>query len=206
MKLLVIGATGMIGSSVTEEALSRGHEVVAATRNPEKVEKSDGLSAQQLDVTNVARLKDLIENADVVIGAVSPRNTDNAHAEAMAYVSALIEALGTKRLLLVGGAGSLNLEDGTAVADVVPQEYAPEAKAMRAAYEHLAESDANYTVLAPAGEIEPGERTGQYRMGSRTFLVDAEGNSRISTQDYAIAMLNEIENPAHERQIFTVAY
>lgn len=206
MKLLIIGATGMIGSRVTREALNRGHEVIAAVRNPAKVQEKDGLRAEELDAADTVRLAVLAAQADVTISAVSPRSTGDAIAEANAYADALIAGLKGQRLVLVGGAGSLNLPDGSPVADVVPEAYRAEAQGMRQAYEKIAGSDLDFTVLAPAGLIEPGERTGTFRLGGRNFLTDADGNSRISAEDYAVALMDEVEQPKHPRQIFTAAY
>ncbi|WP_319520650.1 NAD(P)H-binding protein [uncultured Martelella sp.] len=206
MKLLVIGATGMVGSRIVDEALSRGHEVVAATRNPDRIQPRAGLTAEALDVTDVKRLGELAASVDTVISATSPRSSGNPEAEAVSYASALIEALGKTRLVMVGGAGSLNLPDGTPVADVVPDVYAAEARAMRAAYERIKASDLDYTVQAPAGEIAPGERTGQFRLQTDILLTDADGNSRISAEDFAVALLNEVEQPQFGRQLFTAAY
>lgn len=208
MKLLVIGATGMVGSRVVAEALSRGHEVIAAVRSPEKVTKAPGLTALKLDVTDGAAVAAAAKDADVVIGAVSPRSTGDAATEMAAIMKGYIagaEGAG-KPLVVVGGAGTLNLPDGTPVADVVPEMYAAEAKSMRAAYELLEASKADYSFLAPAGEIAPGEKTGTFRLGGREYLMDAEGNSRISAEDYAVALIDEVETPAHQRAVFTVAY
>lgn len=202
MKLLVIGASGMIGSRIVAEALSRGHEVVAATRKGTAVE---GARAARLDVADAARLAELSAAADVTVSAVSPRSTGDAVAEASAYADALIAGI-RGRLLLVGGAGSLNLPDGSPVADVVPEPYSAEARGMRGAFDKIAASGLDYTVLAPAGLIQPGERTGTFRLGGRTLLTDAEGNSAISAEDYAVALLDEVEAPKHARQIFTAAY
>ncbi|KIC17558.1 NAD(P)-dependent oxidoreductase [Leisingera sp. ANG-Vp] len=206
MKLLIIGATGMIGSRVAAEALRRGHDVIAAVRSPEKVEARDGLRAEKLDVSDTARLAALAAETDATIAAASPRSSGDAIAEASAYADALIAGLEGRRLLLVGGAGSLNLPDGSPVADVVPELYRAEAQGMRLAFEKISESGLDFTVLAPAGLIEPGERTGEFRLGGRTLLTDAEGNSRISAEDYAVALLDEAEAPKHSRQIFTAAY
>lgn len=206
MNILIIGASGMIGSRLVAEALSRGHQVIAAVRNPDRVAARPGLTALRLEVTDVPALSAAAASADVVIAAASPRSTGNPAAEALAYVRALVAGLGGKQLLLVGGAGSLNLPDGSPVADHVPEPYNAEAQAMRAAFEYLAGTEAAFTVLAPAGTIAPGERTGRFRLGGRTLLTDAEGQSRISAEDYAVAMLDEMERPAHRRAIFTAAY
>ncbi|MBR0679081.1 NAD(P)H-binding protein [Roseomonas eburnea] len=206
MDILVIGASGMIGSRLATEALSRGHRVTAAARNPEKIGARPGLTPMKLEVTDIPALSAAAASADVVIAAASPRSTGNPAAEAMGYAEALIAGLDGKRLVLVGGAGSLNLADGSPVADHVPEPYNAEARAMRAAFERIAASGIDFTVLAPAGMVAPGERTGTFRLGGRTLLTDAEGQSRISAEDYAVALLDEVERPAHRGMIFTAAY
>lgn len=205
MKLLIIGATGMIGSRLVAEAEARGHQVVAGSRNGAAVGSAQALA---IDVTDRPAVAAAAQDVDVVIGAVSPRSSAETMAEALAYGDALIAAAqdSGKPMMVVGGAGTLNLPDGTPVADIVPAPYQAEAKAMRALYEKLAASAANFTVLAPAGLIEPGERTGIFRLGGRELLVDEAGNSRISAEDYAVALLDEVEAPKHPRQVFTAAY
>lgn len=205
MKLLIIGATGMIGSRLVAEAESRGHSVVAASRKGSAVGNAQPLS---LEVTDVEAVVAAAQTVDLVITAVSPRTSGNAMDDALGYGAALIEAAPQigKRLMVVGGAGTLNLPDGTPVADVVPEPYQDEAKAMRAMYEMLAKSTADFTFMAPAGVIEPGERTGVFRLGQRAFLTDDEGNSQISAEDYAVAFMDEVEVPKHPRQVFTAAY
>ena len=206
MKILLIGASGMIGSRILKEAKQRGHRITAAVRKPEKIESDNQVEAVRFDLSDKQQLQALSAGVDTVIAAASPRNTGNPEAESAAYADALIAGIGHTRLVLVGGAGSLNLPDGTPVADVVPEPYTSEARGMRAAFEKIAASELNYTVLAPAAEIAPGERTGNFRLGDRTFLVDEQGNSRISAEDYAVALVDEVEKPAHARQIFSVAY
>ncbi|MFT6459217.1 NAD(P)-dependent oxidoreductase [Pseudophaeobacter arcticus] len=205
MKLLIIGATGMIGSRLVVEAESRGHTVVAASRKGSAVGNAQPLP---LEVTDVEAVVAAAQTVDLVITAVSPRSSGNAMDDALGYGGALIEAASQigKRLMVVGGAGTLNLPDGTPVADVVPEPYRDEAKAMRAMFEMLAQSTADFTFMAPAGVIEPGERTGVFRLGQREFLTDDEGNSRISAEDYAVAFMDEVEMPKHPRQVFTAAY
>ncbi|MAC79448.1 MAG: hypothetical protein CML66_15460 [Rhodobacteraceae bacterium] len=208
MKLLVIGATGMVGSRIVTEALGRGHEVIGAARSPEKLAAAPGLTPLKLEVTDGAAVAAAAGGVDAIIGAVSPRSTGNPAEEMAAIMKGYIDgATGAgKPLVVVGGAGTLNLPDGTPVADVVPEMYAPEAKAMRAAYALLEASDADYSFLAPAGEIAPGDKTGTFRTGGREYLTDADGNSRISAEDFAIALLDEAESPSHKRAVFTVAY
>lgn len=206
MNILIIGASGMIGRRLVAEAVSRGHQVTAAARDPSRIDTRPGVTPLRLEVTDIPALSAAAAGADVVIAAASPRSTGNSTAEAMAYVEALIAGLAGKRLVMVGGAGSLNLPDGSPVADHVPEPYNAEARAMRAAFERLAASEADFTVLAPAGVIAPGERTGRFRLGGRTLLTDAEGQSRISVEDFAVALIDEVERPAHRGAIFTAAY
>ena len=206
MKILVIGATGMIGSRVVTEALSRGHEVIAASRSPRDGQPRQGETFVVLDVSDTKMLQNHASQADLTVAAVSPRNSGDPEREASAYADALIKGLGKNRLILVGGAGSLNLPDGTPVTSVVPQEFAAEARGMRAAFEKIAASDLDQTTLAPAGLIQPGERTGTFRTGGRTFLTDENGDSKISAEDYSVALLDEAERPQHRGQIFTAAY
>lgn len=205
MKLFVLGGTGMIGSRIVAEALSRGHELTIGSRRPE-VAVLDGVQSVKLDVSDTAALAAQAEAADVTITAVSPRSTGDAIAESNAYAEALIAGLGGNRVVIVGGAGSLNLPDGSPVADVVPEAYRAEAQGMRQAFEKIAASDLDFTVVAPAGLIEPGERTGKFRLGGRELMTDEAGNSRISAEDYAVALMDEVETPTHNREIFHAAY
>ncbi|PRZ45023.1 NAD(P)-dependent oxidoreductase [Tritonibacter scottomollicae] len=205
MKLFVLGGTGMIGSRIVAEALSRGHELTIGSRSPE-VAVLDGVQSVKLDVSDTAALAAQAEAADVTITAVSPRSTGDAIAESNAYAEALIAGLGGNRVVIVGGAGSLNLPDGSPVADVVPEAYRAEAQGMRQAFEKIAASDLDFTVVAPAGLIEPGERTGKFRLGGRELMTDEAGNSRISAEDYAVALMDEVETPTHNREIFHAAY
>ena len=206
MKILIIGATGMIGSRILSKAVERGHSVIAAARKLENISSSEKVEAIKFDMHDAEQFQELASKVDVIVAAASPRNTGDAQTEAVDYAKALIAGAGDTRLMVVGGAGSLNLPDGTPVAEVVPKEYRDEAKGMRKAFEVIASSSLDYTVHAPAGLIQPGERTGKFRLGGQTFLTDSEGNSAISAEDYAVAHLDEIENPAHKRDIFTAAY
>lgn len=206
MNILLLGASGMIGSRILAEASSRGHTITATARTPEKITAQPGVTAQALELADKPALAAQAAKADVVVSAISPRNSGDAMADALNIADTLIETLGGTRLVLVGGAGSLNLPDGSPVADVVPEPYTAEAKAMRAAFEKIAASSLDFTVHAPAGVIQPGERTGTFRIGGQTILNDADGNSAISAEDYAVALLNEVENPQHKGTIFHAAY
>ena len=204
MKVLLVGASGMIGSRILAEAHARGHQITAAARNEGRVEKLDGVQVLSLDV---AELANKAEGYDVVISALSPRSTVDAYAEAQGFAKSLIAAAEKgPRIIMVGGAGSLNLPDGRPVLEILPEIYLSEAKAMKAAYEALKNSDTNWTVIAPSAEIAPGAKTGRYTVGGNTLLSDSNGRSHISAEDFAAAVVSEMETRQHERQIVTVGY
>ncbi|WP_086934125.1 NAD(P)-dependent oxidoreductase [Agarilytica rhodophyticola] len=209
MKILLIGATGMVGSRILNEAISRGHEVIAATRGNKKLEFLDNVVEIVLDVNDSEAVAEQASNVDVIVSAVSPRNTEDAFADAVTFTQSLIAVYHKigKRILMVGGGSSLNMPDGTNALDLTPEGILPEASGMRRAYGMMVHEDINFTVLAPAGIIEPGERTGKFRLGGRTMLTNsAGGKGNISAEDFAVAMLDEIEEPKHFRTIFNVGY
>lgn len=208
MKILVLGGSGMVGSRVVAEAVGRGHEVIAATRSPEKVAAAKGVTAAKVDGTDGAAIGELARGADVVVSAISPRNGGDPVAEMAAFGGAAMagaKAAG-KRLVMVGGAGSLNLPDGSPVLPHVPEMYRPEATGMKAVYEKLKVSDLDWTFFAPAGIIQPGERTGVFRLGKDVLVSAADGSSTISAEDYAVALVDELEAPANKRSIMTIGY
>lgn len=208
MNILLIGASGMIGSRILKEAVSRGHQVIAAVRNPAKIEMSNEVEAIALDINNVQDVLVQAARADIIISAVSPRNSGDPYQDAQGFAKALIKvqrATG-KRVVMVGGAGTLHLPDGTPIAPTLPDAYRDEAKAMRKVYGLLVSEDIDFTFLAPAGMIMPGERTGNFRIGGSILLMDDKGNSQISSEDYAVALLDEVETPRHFRTVFTVGY
>ena len=201
MKILVLGATGMIGSRITSEAASRGHDVTAASRHG-MAPAADTVTALALDLHDTAALRDAVAGQDVVIAAASARKTDDPFAETAAYAQALVDALGDTRLIMVGGAGSLNLPDGTPVADTLPDAYAAEAQSMRRAYDTiLAPSALDLTFATPPFMIQPGPRTGRYRISDRTV---PGGASEISAEDYAVALIDEAENASHRGAIIGI--
>lgn len=209
MNILLIGASGMVGSRILNEAIERNHQVVAVSRNPEKIKGGPNTQVSTLDVNDADALARHAEQADVIISAVSPRNGGDAVAEAEAFTQALITAQerSGKRVLMVGGGGSLHLPDGTSVLDLLPEELLPEATGMRRAYAMLVSADIDFTVLAPGGMIAPGERTGKFRLGGRTLVVGENGAmSNISAEDFAVALVDELETPKHFRTVFNVAY
>lgn len=207
-KILLVGASGMIGSRILQEAAGRGHEVLAAARHPQKIHTSPHITPVTLDATDRDAFKQLARQADVIVMATSPRGGGDPMAEARAVGDAAIavaRATG-KRLIVVGGAGSLNLPNGTPLVDTLPASYQKEARAMRAVLESLKASDLDWTFFSPASQIAPGPRTGHYRLGTSTVLSDDKGVSRISAEDYAAALVDEIDKPAHSRSQMTIAY
>ncbi len=209
MNILLIGATGMVGSRLLSEALERNHHVIAAARSPQSIQPHGRVTAVALDITDPQAAITIAQGADVIISAVSPRNTGDALNDAAASTNTLIElhkATG-KRVVTVGGAASLHLPDGTPVVTYIPDEILPEAQAMRRAYGTLVAADIDFTVVAPGGMIAPGARTGKFRVAQRQILTGADGGmSHISAEDFAIAVLDEVETPQHFRTIINVGY
>lgn len=208
MKILVVGGSGMIGSRIVAEAAQRGHQVIAGARHPEKITTNANVSAIQVDATDAASIASAAQNADVIVMAVSPRNGGDPVAEADLVGTAAMAAAKTsgKRLVYVGGAGSLLLPDGSPVAETLPDEYRAEALGMRAVRDKLLNSNLNWTVLCPPAMIMPGEKKGAYRLGTTALMFDTNGESAISAEDYSDALVNELETATHVRAQFTLAY
>jgi len=213
MKIALIGATGFVGSRLLDEALDRKHEVTAVVRRPERLPVRANLVAKQGDILEVDRLAGLLAGHDVVISAFSStQNEEDTFAGMVEGGKAIIAAAkkaGIPRLLFVGGAGSLEVAPGQQVIDQpgFPEEWKAGAGGTREILYLLKEEpDLEWTFLSPAAMLEPGERTGTFRLGTDQLLVDAEGQCRISLEDYAVAMLDEVEDPKHTRRRFCVAY
>jgi putative NADH-flavin reductase len=216
MKIAVFGATGNVGQQVVKEALRRGHEVVGVVRDPGKVQTPDPrVTLRRGDATDAGSVAEISRDADVVVSAISPRpNARGLAAPSLVTAArALIGGLrqsATKRLLVTGGAGSLEVQPGKALVDQpgFPEAYKPEALQHREALEVFRTEGAGleWTFLSPAVEIAPGERTGRYRTTDDRVLADERGKSFITFEDYAVAMLDEIERPAHVGRRFGVAY
>ncbi|KUL95177.1 3-beta hydroxysteroid dehydrogenase [Bosea sp. WAO] len=203
MNIALIGATGFIGSRLLAELTRRGHQVTAIVRNPEKVPAGAGISARKGDVFDRDGLSALLAGHDAVISAVHFSASDAA------TLLAAVKQSGVKRYLVVGGAGSLEVAPGVKLFDTkeFPAIYLDEARKGGAFLDLLkVETALDWTFLSPSALIQPGERTGKFRLGKDQLLVDANGNSAISAEDYAIALVDELEKPAHSRQRFTVGY
>lgn len=202
-KIAIIGATGRAGSQLLQEALRRGHSVVAIARNTDALAAQPGVTVKQVDALDANALEQAISGSDVVISAAH-----FATLPASALIGPVKKA-DVKRLLVVGGAGSLLLPGGGRVIDSegFPEEYRAEASAGATFLETLRQEKAlDWTFLSPSAEFVETERTGQFRLGQDDLLVSAQGRSWISFADYAIALLDEVESPKHSRQRFTVGY
>ncbi|CRM84626.1 NAD(P)-dependent oxidoreductase [Pseudomonas sp. 8 R 14] len=201
-KIAIIGATGRAGSQLLEEALRRGHSVVAIARNTDKLAVRPGVTVKQVDALDANALEQAISGSDVVISAAH-----FATLPASAVIGPVKKA-GVKRLLVVGGAGSLLLGGGRVIdSEGFPAEYKAEASAGAAFLDVLRqEKDLDWTFLSPSALFDGTQRTGKFRLGQDDLLVSSDGSSSISFADYAIAMLDEVETPKHSRQRFTVGY
>ncbi|MBR0644740.1 NAD(P)-dependent oxidoreductase [Plastoroseomonas hellenica] len=203
MKVALIGATGFIGSRLLRELAERGHVVTALVRKPEGVPDLPGVTAQKADVHDQAGLAALLKGHDAVISAVHFTASDPQK------LLGAVRDSGVPRYLVVGGAGSLEVAPGVKLFDTpnFPAAYLTEAQAGGAYLDLLRQERAvDWTFLSPAAVIAPGERTGQFRLGEDRLVVDAAGESRISAEDYAIALVDELERPAHSRRRFTIGY
>ncbi|GGN65657.1 hypothetical protein GCM10011579_036320 [Streptomyces albiflavescens] len=213
MKLVLFGATGMVGTRIATEAVARGHQVIAVSRSGQS--PIPGVTATAADASDPAKVAGLAAGADAVASAcVPPRDGSEPREPFLALNKALVEGVrqaGVRRLMIVGGAGTLESAPGQALVDQpgFPEAYLLEALAHRdvlAFYRALDDGDLDWTYVSPAAEIRPGERTGTFRIGGDRILTDEHGNSRISAEDYAIAFVDELEKDAHSRARMSVAY
>ena len=213
--VLLIGATGFVGSAVLNELVSRGHKVTAVVRNIKKVAKGELLDAVKEDVANVDAIAKLAEGKDAIISVYNPgwTNPDIATLISENYPKILSAAKksGVERLLIVGGAGTLFCAPGLRVVDsgAIPEEIMGGVRPLGDFYLNtlMNENDIDWVFFSPAGVFDQqGKKTGNYRLGKDDLIVDAEGNSHISVQDYADAMVNELEKPAHHKERFTIGY
>jgi putative NADH-flavin reductase len=211
MRITVFGAAGTVGSQVVTEALSRGHQVTAVVRDQGRFDDlpvaADRRTGDAADIDDVARLS---AGQDVVIGATRPAPGNEV--EAVVTTKALLAgiALAGVRLVIVGGAATLTVP-GSGVAAIDDPRFVPPAwrDVAQASADQLevcrSDAEADWTYLSPPAVLEPGERTGAYRLGIDELLVDVDGQSAISVADLAVALLDEVERPRHRRTRFTVA-
>ncbi|MFE6979299.1 NAD(P)-dependent oxidoreductase [Streptomyces sp. NPDC057682] len=214
-KIALFGATGTIGSRVLREALDRGHRVTAVVRDPAKITVTDPrLTVVRGDVLDPGSVTAAAEGQDVVISAVGGGDGPGHLATIRPAAEALTEGLralgdNAPRLITVGGAGSLRTPDGKQVWDAegLPEFLLQIMHAHGDALDYYRTvTDIRWTNCSPAATIEPGERTGTYRTGLDDLVTDDSGNSRITTEDYAVALIDEVENPRHTGERFNVAH
>ena len=203
MKIALLGATGNIGAKILNEAVDRGHQVTGIARDVSKLQPRDGVEAAACDLADEGKLAQILRGHDAVIVSVKHNSCDVDH------VYAACRQAGVKRVLVVGGAASLEASPGVMLIDSpgFPEEIKPEAAPAVVALDRIREiDDLDWSFVSPSIIIAPGERTGKFRIGGDELLKDANGDSRISQEDFAVAMLDEVEKPQHIRQRFTVGY
>ncbi|HEU5381630.1 MAG TPA: NAD(P)-dependent oxidoreductase [Ktedonobacteraceae bacterium] len=209
MKIAIFGASGTIGQRITLEALERGHEVIALSRRATGFPIAHShLHVVQVDILDPASVAQAIRDADVVVNATSGRASADVHEFYIRSTQSTIEGVkqaGDKRLLVVGGAGSLEIAPGTQLVDTpdFPAAWRPGASAQRDTLALYRVSDIDWTFFSPSALIAPGRRTGNYRLGTDYLLTNEQGESYISAEDYAVALLDEIEHPQFLRKRFT---
>lgn len=212
MNIALIGASGYVGSALLQEALSRGHRVTALVSNSSRLAAQPGLEVVATNVMDGVALAAQLQGRDALISAFSGHAQQDVFGYYVKGIRAIIAAAkqaGVPRLLVVGGAGSLEVAPGVQLVDTpaFPAQWKATAEGAREALNILRdERDLDWTMLSPAAHLEPGRRTGQFRLGTDQLLVDAAGESRISLEDYAVAMIDELETPSHARRRFSVAY
>ncbi len=203
MNLAIVGATGNIGSRVLDEALRRGHKVTATSRDPAKLVARPNMRAKAASTADVAGLAGILKGHDAAIISLKWNEAD---------IHAVLDAIrraGVKRCLFVIGAGSLLRKDGRTHFDHMAEKgiQPPTSKPAALAFEEMKKAtDLDWTAISPAASIQPGERTGKFRLGLDHLIEDDKGQSLISREDFAIAILDEIESPRHIRRRFTAAY
>jgi putative NADH-flavin reductase len=214
MKVALIGASGFTGTPLLAELLNRGHQVTAIVRNPEKITTtSDNLTVKGADVLNYAALKDLLAGNDAVISAYNAGWTNPdyyAHfIKASETIQTATKDAGVNRLLVVGGAGSLEVAPGVQLVDTpnFPAEYKTGATAARDYLNTLkTETELDWTFISPAIELTPGERTGKFRLGEDNPVFDENGKNTITTADMAVAIVDELEKKQFIKKRFTLGY
>lgn len=217
-KIVLIGATGFVGSSILNEALNRGHQVTAIVRNPEKIKvENKNLTIVKEDATQPDTLANIAKGNDAIISSYNPGwGNPRQYEDTLENYPKIVEGAklsGVKRLLIVGGAGTLFVKPGVRLIDtgVLPEAWLPGVKSLGEFYLNTLtqENDIDWVFFSPAGNLGnmgPGVRTGKYRLGKDDMIFDDKGESFISVEDYAVAMIDELEQENHHKERFTAAY
>lgn len=212
MNIVLIGASGYVGAPLLKEAASRGHRVTALVSNPAKMPATDNVTASAVNVLDIAALAAHLKGHDAVISAFSGHaqaDIRDYYVKGIRSIIDVVKQSGVPRLLVVGGAASLEVAPGVLLLDTpqFPAQWRPTAVGALEALGLLRqEKQLDWTFLSPSAHLEPGKRTGMFRLGTDRLLQDASGESRISLEDYAVAMIDELEKPTHSRRRFTVGY
>lgn len=216
--VVLIGASGFVGNALLNELLDRGHQVTAIVRNAQKItRKHDRLSVLAMDVEETEKLKEVCKGHDAVISAYNPGwSNPNMYEDTLRVYPEILEAVkasGVKRLLIVGGAGSLFVKPGLRLVDTgtLPEAWLPGVKSMAKFYLEtlVKETGIDWVFFSPAanlGNLKPGIRTGKFRLGKDNLIVDEKEESFISVEDYALAMVDELEQENHHQERFTIGY
>lgn len=213
--VVLIGASGFVGTAILNELLSRGHKVTAVVRNPEKINVlSSNLDIVKTDVSDTNVMVEICKGKDAIISAYNPGwGNPDIYEETLRNYPLILEAAkqsGTKRLLCVGGAGTLFCAPGLRVVDsgAIPDAIMDGVKSLGEFYLNtlMNEKTIDWIFFSPAGTLESGKRTGKFRLGKDDLIVDKNGISHISVEDYAVAMVDELENPKHHYERFTIGY
>ena len=213
--VVLIGASGFVGTAILNELLNRGHKVTAIVRDAKKMTVSNpNLTIVKADVTDTDALKEAGKGKDAVISAYNPGWKDpHIYEDTLKNYPLIVESAkqaGVKRLLIVGGAGTLFYAPGKMVmdADDVPAQLLPGIKSLGEFYLNTLrkEKDIDWIFLSPAANMTPGKRTAKFRIGKDDLVVDANGDSNISVEDFAVAMVDELEQEKHHKERFTIGY
>lgn len=213
--VVLIGASGFVGTAILNELLNRGHKVTAIVRDAKKMTVSNpNLTIVEADVTDTDALKEAGKGKDAVISAYNPGwKNPHIYEDTLKNYPLIVESAkqaGVKRLLIVGGAGTLFYVPGKMVmdADDVPAQLLPGIKSLGEFYLNTLrkEKDIDWIFLSPAANMTPGQRTAKFRIGKDDLVVDANGDSNISVEDFAVAMVDELEQEKHHKERFTIGY
>lgn len=213
--VVLIGASGFVGNAILNELLSRGHKVTAVVRKPEKINVSNSnLGIVKADVADTNAMVGICKGKEAIISAYNPGWTNpDIYEETLRNYPLILEAAkrsGAKRLLCVGGAGTLFCAPGLRVVDsgAIPDAIMGGVKSLGEFYLStlMNEKDIDWIFFSPAGTLESGKRTGKFRLGKDDLIIDENGISHISVEDYAVAMVDELENPKHHCERFTIGY
>jgi len=210
MKIAILGANGNVGSVLVDEALSRGYEVLALVKDKNNYVAKEGVEVKEVDALNKDTLVNGFKDIKIAVSAFGPKaGFENDLVVATRNLIDAAKEAKVERFLMVGGAGSLLVSEGVILANsgVLPADWLPVVNAHVEALNVISkETDLNWTVLRPSSIFISGERTGKFRLGTDYLLVDSEGNSQVSFQDYAVALFDELDNSDFVKKAFTVGY